>query len=100
MRIDEQVFPVEQLPLDSRLLAQVIKPRCVSLSDDQSAHVVASEIGAAHAAECGREKDDGKEQRSSKAKGDSNFAARWRFCRSHRLAGRSMPEPRGDSNSS
>jgi hypothetical protein len=83
MRIDEQIFPVEQLPLDSRLLSGLVKPRCISLTDDQSGRVVTSEIGAAHAVERGSKKDDRKEQRSSEAKGDLNFPTRWKFGRSH-----------------
>jgi hypothetical protein len=83
MIIEKEVASVEQLPLDASLLAQIVKIRCVSAADDQSTRVVANEIGAADAIECGSEKDDSKEKYNSEAKGDYDFAARWRLGRRH-----------------
>jgi hypothetical protein len=75
-------------------------PASLSLRDDQSAHVVASEIEAARTVEHGSEKDDNnKEQRGSEAKGDSNFTERRRFGLGHGLTDRLSPDSEGDPNS-
>jgi hypothetical protein len=78
-------LPVDKFPLDSRLLVQVVKLRWVSLTNDYSARVEASEIEAANVTACGIENDDKEEQRSGKSNRDSNFEARWRFDGRHWL---------------
>ena len=92
MIIDEEVAPVEPLPFDSSLLAQVIEPRRISLADDQSTRVEASKIETARVHEHGTENDENEEEESrGETQGDLNFAARWRFGSIHGLMCRLTP---------